>query len=52
MELAIEKAKTRSIAAVELYNCSHIGRLGEYVEMAAVNTVDRAHWLSWELMLA
>ena len=35
MELAIEKAKTRSIAAVELYNCSHIGRLGEYVEMAA-----------------
>jgi uncharacterized oxidoreductase len=35
MELAIEKAKTRSVAAVELYNCSHIGRLGEYVEMAA-----------------
>ncbi len=34
MELAIEKAKTRSVAAVELYNCSHIGRLGEYVEMA------------------
>ena len=35
MDLAIEKAKARSVAAVELYNSSHIGRLGEYVEEAA-----------------
>ncbi len=35
MELAMEKARARSIAAVSLYNSSHIGRLGEYVEMAA-----------------
>jgi hydroxycarboxylate dehydrogenase B len=35
MELAMEKARTRSVAAVSLYNSSHIGRLGEYVEMAA-----------------
>ena len=35
MELAIEKAAVRSMAAVELFNSSHIGRLGEYAEMAA-----------------
>ncbi len=35
MELAMEKAKVRSVAAVELFNSSHIGRLGEYAEMAA-----------------
>ena len=35
MELAIEKAAARSMAAVELFNSSHIGRLGEYAEMAA-----------------
>jgi uncharacterized oxidoreductase len=35
MELAKEKARARSIAAVSLYNSGHIGRLGEYVEMAA-----------------
>jgi uncharacterized oxidoreductase len=35
MELAIEKAKTYSVAAVGLRNSAHIGRLGEYVEMAA-----------------
>ena len=35
MELAIEKAKARSVAAVSLYNSAHIGRLGEYAEMAA-----------------
>jgi uncharacterized oxidoreductase len=34
MELAMGKARTRSIAAVSLYNSGHIGRLGEYVEMA------------------
>jgi uncharacterized oxidoreductase len=35
MELAMQKASARSIAAVSLYNSGHIGRLGEYVEMAA-----------------
>lgn len=35
MDLAIEKARQRSVAAVEVFNCSHIGRLGEYVEKAA-----------------
>lgn len=37
MQLAMKKAKARSIGAVELFNCSHIGRLGEYVELAAAN---------------
>ena len=35
MELALRKARERSVAAVELFNSSHIGRLGEYVEQAA-----------------
>ncbi|MFT5369968.1 MAG: putative oxidoreductase, partial [Candidatus Latescibacterota bacterium] len=35
MDLAIDKARARSVAVVELFNCSHIGRLGEYVEKAA-----------------
>lgn len=35
MELATRKARERSVAAVELFNSSHIGRLGEYVEQAA-----------------
>ncbi len=35
MEIAMEKARVRSVAAVELFQSCHIGRLGEYVEMAA-----------------
>lgn len=35
MALAMEKAQKRSVAVVELFNSSHIGRLGEYVEVAA-----------------
>ena len=35
MDLALDKARQMSIAAVELFNSSHIGRLGEYVEQAA-----------------
>ena len=35
MALAMDKARERSVAVVELFNCSHIGRLGEYVEAAA-----------------
>ena len=39
MDLAIEKAKKRSVAVVEVFNCSHIGRLGEYVEAAAEQNI-------------
>jgi len=35
IDLAIEKARMRSVAVVEVFNCSHIGRLGEYVEKTA-----------------
>ena len=35
MALAMEKAKQRSVAVVELFNSGHIGRLGEYVEVTA-----------------
>ena len=35
MDLAIEKARARSVGIVEMFNSSHIGRLGEYVEAAA-----------------
>jgi len=37
MDLAMEKARKRSVAVVELLNSSHIGRLGEYVETAAAS---------------
>lgn len=35
MKMAIEKAKVHSISAVGLFHCNHIGRLGEYILMAA-----------------
>ena len=35
MALAIEKAQQRSVGVVEVFNCGHVGRLGEYVETAA-----------------
>ena len=35
MQLAIDKARTSSVAAVTLRNANHSGRLGTYVEMAA-----------------
>lgn len=35
MQLAIDKARNAGIAAVALHNSSHVGRLGEWVEMAA-----------------
>ena len=35
MEIAIEKAKAHVISAVNVYNCNHIGRLSDYVLMAA-----------------
>jgi len=35
MQMAIDKARNAGIAAVALHNSSHVGRLGEWVEMAA-----------------
>ncbi|MHB0870034.1 MAG: Ldh family oxidoreductase [Chloroflexota bacterium] len=34
-KLAIEKARTAQVAAACIVRCNHIGRLGEYTEMAA-----------------
>lgn len=33
--VAIEKARTHQVAAIAITRCNHIGRLGEYTEMAA-----------------
>ena len=35
MQTAIDKAHTNGLSATGLLNCNHIGRLGEWVEMAA-----------------
>jgi LDH2 family malate/lactate/ureidoglycolate dehydrogenase len=35
MEVAIAKAKEQNMAAVGMYHCPHIGRVGEYPAMAA-----------------
>ncbi len=35
MEQAIAKAKQHGLAAAGLFNCGHVGRLGEWVQMAA-----------------
>ncbi len=35
MNIAIEKAKTYGLAATGLYNSNHVGRLGEWVTLAA-----------------
>ena len=35
MKLAIEKARAQNVAAITVYEQSHIGRLGGYVQMAA-----------------
>ena len=35
MALALDKAKSSGIAAVGIFNCNHIGRVGEWVELAA-----------------
>jgi uncharacterized oxidoreductase len=34
-ELAIAKARQHTVAVVTAYHCNHVGRLGEYVEIAA-----------------
>ena len=35
MQTCIDKAREQGLAAVGLTNCNHVGRLGEWVEMAA-----------------
>lgn len=35
MQVAIDKAKAHAMASVGLFNCGHVGRLGEWVQMAA-----------------
>lgn len=35
MTMAIEKAQAQGIAATGAFNCCHVGRLGEWVEMAS-----------------
>jgi uncharacterized oxidoreductase len=35
MEVAIAKAREHTISTVNVYNCNHIGRLADYVKMAA-----------------
>ena len=37
MDVAIEKAKSHNISIVSIVQANHIGRLGEYAEMAASN---------------
>ena len=37
MALAMDKARQASVGVVEVFNCGHIGRLGEYVETAAAS---------------
>jgi uncharacterized oxidoreductase len=34
MNMAIEKARKNGVGSVGIYNCNHIGRLGDYVMMA------------------
>lgn len=41
--IAVEKAKEQGLAATGLFNCGHVGRLGEWVQMAAdQNTIGLA----------
>lgn len=35
MGVTIEKARTEGLAVTGVFNCTHVGRLGEWVEMAA-----------------
>lgn len=35
MDMAVAKAKATGVGIVSAYNCNHIGRVGEYPEMAA-----------------
>ena len=35
MDIAITKAASQAVSSVGMHRCNHIGRLGEYAEMAA-----------------
>jgi uncharacterized oxidoreductase len=35
MQVTIDKARTQGLAATGIFNCYHVGRLGEWVQMAA-----------------
>jgi len=36
MKITLEKARTYALAATGLYNCNHVGRLGEWVQPAEI----------------
>ena len=44
MEVAIEKARTQNVAVVGIVQQNHIGRLGEYVELAAASGMIGMVW--------
>lgn len=44
MEVAIDKAANQNVALVGLVKANHIGRLGEYVEMAATENMISMVW--------
>ena len=46
MEVAIKKASAQSVAVVSFVRATHIGRLGEYAEMAASNGMISLVWAS------
>lgn len=39
MERTIEKTQAQGLAATGLFNCNHVGRMGEWVEMAAAQSL-------------
>ena len=43
-QIAIEKARGNQISVVSIVQCEHIGRLGEYVEMAAAEGLISMIW--------
>ena len=44
VEVAMEKAQAQGVAIVGLVKCGHIGRLGEYVELAAAKGLIAQLW--------
>src|SRR5256886_5290403 len=51
MELAIEKARAQGLAAVALANTNHVGRLADYVELAARQGMIGLMWVNAPLAL-
>ena len=46
MDLAIQKAREQNVAIVGIVQCNHIGRVGEYAEMAAAEGMVSFIWVS------